>query len=125
MKLGQVVGSPKEIKNFIRGSGLNVKDLIEIPERQIRTIWFAVASAIVLTASVLSVVVPSMGPSGRVLAFIGGSAAAIWLAVIVHIRYKTAWGASAIIIGSVALLLVAAGLIGPLDVLKHMRDIGR
>jgi hypothetical protein len=124
MKLGPVVGSPKEIKNFIRGSGLNIKDLIEVPARQIPTIWVAVASAIVLAASAISVVVPSIGPSGRVLAFIGGSAAAIWLAVIVHIRYKTAWGASAIIIGSVALLLVSAGLIEPLDVLKHVRDIG-
>jgi peptidoglycan/LPS O-acetylase OafA/YrhL len=123
MKLGKVEGSPQEIRNFIQDSGLNVQDYLERPEKKLGAIWFVLPSSIVLIAAAVSVLIPSFGPSGRVLAFIGGCAASIWLAVVVHVRYKSAWASSTIVIGSVVLLLVAAGLIGPLDVLKQLREI--
>ena len=123
MRLGKVVGSPKEIRNLIKDSGLNIQDFLEKPERQIGTIWFVLPPAIVLIAATISVLIPSIGPSGRVLTFVMGSGASIWLAVNVHIRFKSAWAASTIVIGSVALLLVAAGLIAPLDMLKQLREI--
>jgi hypothetical protein len=123
MRLGKVVGSPKEIRNLIEDSGLKIPDYLEKPERQIGTIWFIVPPAIVLIAATISVLIPAIGPSGRVLAFVVGSGASIWLSVNVHIRFKSAWAASTIVIGAIALLLVSAGLVAPLDMLKQLREI--
>jgi hypothetical protein len=49
--------------------------------------------------------------------------AAIWLSVNVHIKYKSGWSAFAILTGTVALFLVADGLIAPLDLFGKLLNL--
>ncbi len=54
--------------------------------------------------------------------FLLGFSASIWLAVSVHIRFKSVWGASAVILGGLLIMLVALGVLTPSQLLEYYEN---
>ena len=113
----------KEIRDFFQNSGLKIEDYLNRPEKPLSTVLF-IMPAIAFTATAVALVLVSTSyTSLRAIFFIVGTIISIWLAINVQIRYKNILSAITIVILAVLLLLVAAGLVAPLDLLDKLRDL--
>ena len=123
MKVGGVEGSAKEIRDFFQDNGLNVEDYLERPRHPPGTGLFVLPSIITGATVVVSALVPPSNSIVRLLLFLVGLMASIWLSVNIHVKYKSAWSAFWIIVGTVALLLIADGVIAPLDLFNKLMNM--
>lgn len=123
MKMGQIEGSPEEIRDFFQNNGLNIADYIEKPEDPLKPIWLIVPAIILALAfSSLTLFAPQT-PATQNLIFLFGCGAGIWLTVSVQIKFKNTWAAGFIAIGSILIMLVAIGLITPTEMMQHLKEI--
>lgn len=51
MKIGNIEGSPTEIKDFCKNNNLDIKDLIEKPKKEINKLWIIIPSLLFLSFS--------------------------------------------------------------------------
>jgi len=113
MKIGPVEGTPEEVNDFFQNNGLNPLDYFEKPEPLLPVKWLIIPSVLFVAAfTVLALLGEDSGKTGIVL-FLAGLASSVWLAVSVHIRFKTAWGAGAIVFAGLLIMLVALGVLEP------------
>jgi asparagine N-glycosylation enzyme membrane subunit Stt3 len=123
MKFGPFEGTPEEINNFFQNNGLNISDYIALPEEPIKAIWFAIPSTLILcTLAVLTLFRPS-GASGVTFLFLIGCGGGLWLAVNTQLRFKNPWATGLIAICCLLLLLVALGVLTPIQMLEEVRSL--
>lgn len=123
MKVGQMEGSPEEIRDFFQNNGLNIADYIEKPEIPLKPVWLIVPAVILTLAfSSLSLFAPQSSAIKNLI-FLFGCGSGIWLSVSVQIKFKNTWAAGFVAIGSILIMLVAIGIITPAEMLEHLKDI--
>ena len=124
MKLGRdIEGTPEEINNFFQNNGFNVSDFITLPEEPIKTIWFVIPSILILGAIAALTLFTPDDASGVIFLFLIGCAGGLWLALNVQLRFKNPWATGLIAIGSLLLLLVALGVITPIQMLQEVKSL--
>ncbi|WP_299176350.1 hypothetical protein [uncultured Neptuniibacter sp.] len=122
MKIGPVEGTPEEVNNFFQNNGLNPLDYFEKPESSLQTRWLIIPALLFVASFVLLALVGDDYSKTKVVLFLSGFASSVWLAVCVHIRFKTAWGAGAIIFAGLLIMLVALGVLEPKQLTEYYQN---
>ncbi|MBC8412657.1 MAG: hypothetical protein ISR96_03795 [Nitrospira sp.] len=122
MKIGPVEGTPEEVNNFFQNNGLNPLEYFEKPETSLQTRWLIIPSAFFVALFILLAFVGDNYSKTKIVLFLSGFASSVWLAVCVHIRFKTAWGAGAIILAGLLIMLVALGVVKPEQLTEYYQN---
>jgi len=123
MKFGPVEGTSEEIKNFFQDNGLNAADYFTPPEPPIKTVWFLIPAVFIVCAfAVLTLITPS-SKAVATFVFLFGCAAALWLAVNVQIRLKSFCVTGIVLVGCLLIMLVALGVLTPLQMFEEMKAL--
>jgi hypothetical protein len=121
VKLGPLEGTPDEVRDFFKNNGLNVTDFFEIPDAPIRKRWFVVTSVgFIITVAIL-VLSPSLSPAQQKFCFVVACSFAIWLAVVVQLRFKSVWATGIVVVGTLLLALVSLGVVTPTQMLDEIK----
>lgn len=123
MKIGNTEGTPEEIKDFFQNNSLNIIDYLEKPEQPLKPVWFIVPVSLVIAALLCLTLLAPTQTSLRTLVFLLGCSAGFWLAVNVQIRFKNAWATFFVAVGAVLVMLVAIGIVAPLDMVKYLKEL--
>ena len=122
MKIGPVEGTPEEVNNFFQNNGLNPLDYFEKPESSLQTRWLIIPAVLFVALFVLLALAGDDYSKIKVVLFLSGFASSVWLAVCVHIRFKTDWGSSAIILAGLLIMLVALGVLEPKQLTEYYQN---
>lgn len=123
MKFGPIQGTPAKIKNFFQDNGLNAADYFSPPGSRIKLIWVVVPSACVICALALPTWFTRLSTAAARFTFLIGCAAALWLAVTVHLRFKNRTATGIVVLGCLLLMLVAFGAATPLQLLEEVKSL--
>jgi uncharacterized membrane protein len=123
MKIGNTEGTPEEIKDFFENNSLNIIDYLEKPDQPLKPVWFIVPVSLVIAALLCLTLLAFTLTSVRTLVFLLGCSAGFWLAVNVQIRFKNAWATFFVAVGTVLVMLVAIGMVAPIDMLQHLKEL--
>ena len=126
MKIGNIDGTPKEIRDLFEGSNLQLTDYIEAPLQPSPKRW--IIAPAVLFAVVLGLVIAVPGLSTRwVLGLLVlGLACDGWLAVALHLSFRNQVVTWMVLTLGLVLLLMSSGILLPKDaldvLLKHKSE---
>lgn len=123
MKIGNVEGSPEEITDFFQDNGLNMADYLEKPDSPMKSAWFIAPVPVIIGSIFWLVLFAPSSSSMKTFLFIIGCCAGLWLAASVQIRYKNTVAAIIIALGIILLMLVALGVITPLEMFQHAKEL--
>ncbi|SDY44112.1 hypothetical protein [Nitrosomonas sp. Nm33] len=113
MKIGPVEGTPEEVNNFFQNNGLNPLDYFQKPEPALQKRWLIIPSVLFVVSFTVLVFVTDEHTKIRIMLFLFGFCSSLWLAVSIHIRFKSAWGSGSIILAGLLIMLVALGVLKP------------
>lgn len=124
MKIGDVEGTPEEIRNFLyQDEDFDLSAYVS-PEKQLPRRWLIIPSiGFILCLGVLTL---SSGLPSGVRNFISllGGACVLWIGVSAHIRFKISWSfIGIIIIFALLILMVGLGDITPSELLNYYKEI--
>ena len=125
MKLSNAEGTPEELSNFFQNNGLNPADYFQALEAPLATVWIIVPAIIVFVALAILALVSPFGNNYLRFTFVMACLAALWLGVAIQIRYKNEWATGFVIIGCLALTLVAIGVLSPLEAFNEAKALKR
>jgi len=123
MKLGKMEGTPEEIRDFCQNNGLNIEDYLEKVEKPINRYMFICPLIIYLLFIILLTTISAVSNGWRTVMFLIGCCCSLWLAVAVQIRFKNTWATFFIILCGISFMLVALGVISPLELLDKAREL--
>jgi hypothetical protein len=123
MKIGTLEGSPQEIKDLVDNHGLRIEDYLETPTGALAKRWLLAPAGVVALSLILMAVIPGLSHQALILLFVLGLAGGTWLTVAVEIRFRNTVATSAVAIGVLLALLVAAGLIAPRETIDELRKL--
>ena len=118
MKLGDLEGTPEEIKDFFENNGLALNDYFQPPDKPIHPAWLLIPAIIV----VISVLWPNFADRTppQTLPFLLGSLGIVWLTISLQIRYKQIAVSSIAAFGCIAVLVVSYRLLTPLEAIQQL-----
>ncbi len=119
MKIGPVEGTSEEVNDLFQNNGLNLSEYLEKPETPLSNICLILPSLIFVACFGVLTLSENISENWRIFLFLFGFASSVWLGVSVHIRFKSAWGAGAVILAGLLIMLVALGVIEPKELLDH------
>ncbi len=122
MKIGPLEGTPEEVNNFFQNNGLNPLDYFEKPEPFLQTRWLIIPAVLFFASFIFLALVADDFSKTKIVLFLSGFASSVWLAVCVHIRFKTAWGSGAIIFAGLLIMLVALGVVKPEQLTEYYQN---
>lgn len=125
MKIGNVEGTPEEVRDFFENNGLNPSDYFEQPEPQLNKVWLMAPGLVSLICALLLVALEPTFDKLKITVFLIGLSAIVWLSVSVHIRFKSVWGSGAIILCGLLILLVALGVMEPAQLTDYFGKLGK
>lgn len=125
MKIGNVEGTPEEVRDFFENNGLNPSDFFEQPEPQLDKVWLIVPGVASLICALLLVALGPTFDKLKITVFLIGLSTIVWLSVSVHIRFKSGWGSGAIILCGLLILLVALGVMQPAQLTDYLGKLGK
>ncbi len=123
MKIGKMEGSPEEIRDFFQNNGLNIINYIERPEPPLKPVWFILPACLVIASLICLTLVAPIRTSIQTLLFLLGCGAGIWLAVNVQIRFRNAWATVFVAVGTVLIMLVAIGMVTPIEMIQYLKEL--
>lgn len=119
MKLGPVEGTHEEVINFFENNGLNIQDYFQKPKPELAVTWL-ITPALIIVISFITLSLLGIGYDElKIILFSIGFSSSVWLAVSVHIRFKTSWGAGAIVLAGLLIMLIALGVLKPEQMTKY------
>ena len=123
MKIGTMEGTPEEIRNFCENNGLNIADYIEKPEKPINRSMFIGSLCLYVVFIILLTTVSGVSNGWRTVMFLTGCCCSLWVAIAVQIRFKNTWATFFIILCGISFMLVALGVISPIELLDKAREL--
>lgn len=123
MKFGPAEGTPEEIRDFVENTGLKFSDYFVLPEPPLNPIWLVLPAVLYMIAILLLGLKVGPPESAPWVIFLSGCGVTVWLVTAVQVRFRHAWASAIVAIGCVALLLVAFGLLTPLDAVKELKSL--
>jgi hypothetical protein len=123
MKIGEMEGTPEEIRDFCQNNGLNIAEYLEKPEKPLNRLLFITPSCLYVIFVVLLSTISNASDGWRNFIFLFGCCCSLWLAVNVQIRFKNIVATSFILIGGISFMLVALGVISPMQLLNEAKEL--
>jgi len=123
MKIGSVEGTPEEIRDAFENHGLNLEDYLEKPKPQLSNVWIFLPAGLLVAALISLVLLAPLSNTVLLLLFLSGAAGICWLSASVQIKFQNTWATTFVGIGTLLMLLVAAGLIAPKETIEAIRDL--
>lgn len=123
MKYGKAEGTPEEISNFYENSGLKLAEYLK-PERPLKPIWL-IAPGFFIVVCLAGLTLCALSTGVRSFVFLLGCGAGIWLAVALQIRFKNTWAAVFAVVGTLLLMLVAIGVVQPVEMIQYFKDFNK
>jgi len=123
VRLGNAEGTPQEFTNFFQDNGLDPSNFFQKVEDTISTKW-VIIPAILIFISVLGIWLFSedyihyQWPT-----FLFGCLCVVWLGVSIHLRFKQFGVTTVALVGCLAVLLVAYGLITPIEAIEQLKQL--
>ena len=121
MKFGHLEGTSEEINNFFEDNGLNAANYFQPIDKPIHFAWLVVPALVVVVCVVLLWVTITANPKHQWLCFLLGCLAVVWLGSTLQIRYKQPVVTGFAAIGCLAVLVVAFGLLTPLEAIEQLK----
>lgn len=125
MKLGPFDGSTKEFNDLVENHGFNPENFLQDTKQNLNNIWIIIPIISFIIAFTFLTLFPPQNTDFQTLIFLLGCCAGIWLSVSVQIKSKNFYATSVVAIGSVLIMLVAIGLITPIEMVEHLKEIGK
>jgi hypothetical protein len=122
MKFGPLEGTEEEVNNLFQNNGLNLSEYIVKPDVPLKKIWLISPSTALVACFGVLTLSDSLSNSVKVFVFLLGFSASVWAAVSVHIRFKSAWGSGAVTLAGLLIMLVALGVISPVELLEYYKN---
>ncbi len=122
MKIGNVEGTPKQIKDFFEDHGLSAKDYFIPPPKRMSREWLLVAVGFYVLAMALLALLPVTEEWQRLL-FLLGCAAATWVACAVQMRFGNAFATGAVLVMGLLLMMVAYKVITPREFYGEVQQL--
>lgn len=122
MKIGPVEGTPEEVNDLFENHGLDLSAYIEKPDGPLQKIWLIIPSACLVVCFGILSFVNSLPDGGKIFIFLLGFCSCVWLGICIHIRFKSSWGAGAVILAGLLIMLVALGVLSPAELLEHYKS---
>lgn len=120
MKYGdEIEGTPEEIRDFFQNYGLNIEEYLEKSEKPLSRYLFICPSCLYVVPIILLTTVSDLSNGLRTLIFLFGCCCSLWLAVSVQIRFKNTWATAFIVLCGISFMLVALGVISPVELLDQ------
>lgn len=123
MKIGKMVGSPEEIRDFIENNGLNIEDYLELPQSRPKLVWSIPPVCLFIVVLCWLTLFPPTSIALQTFIFLIGCLGAIWLAVNVQIRFQNTWATTFLVVGTVLIMLVAIGVLSPEELIQQLKEI--
>lgn len=119
MKVGSVEGTSEEVNNLFQNNGLNLTEYLQKPEAPLSITWLITPSVFFVICFGGLSLFRIASENWKIFIFLIGLSSSVWLGVSVHIRFKSSWGATAIILVGLLIMLVALGVIEPKELLEY------
>jgi len=119
MKLGDIEGTPEEVKDLFESNGLTLSEYLVKPDVPLKKVWLILPSTVLVACFGVLTLSNSLSNSVKVFVFLLGFSASAWAAVSVHVRFKLAWGSGFVILAGLLIMLVAIGAISPEELLEY------
>lgn len=123
MKIGPVEGTVEEVNNLFQNNGLNLSEYLEKPEVPLDKIWLILPPALLVISFGVLTLFDTLSSNVKIFIFLLGFSASVWTGVCIHIRFKSGWGAGAVILAGLLIMLVALGVIAPGELLEHYKSV--
>ncbi|PQJ85892.1 hypothetical protein [Photobacterium phosphoreum] len=125
MKVGQLEGTPEEIKNLVENHGLNLNDYLIKPDKPICLKW-VIAPSIGFSISLICTYIFGTSSEDEFIGnlfFLLTMGLALWLTVVIQIRHKNIWASSLSIFVLLLLSLVSLGVMQPYDLIIYIEKL--
>jgi tellurite resistance protein TehA-like permease len=122
MRLGPAEGTKEEITGFFQDNGMKASDYFQMPKAQIKPVWLVISVLCIVAMLGALTLLESLSTGQQTFVFLVGCAAVLWLAIIVHLRFKQAGVTGIVAIGGLLLMLVALGVITPTQMLNEVKS---
>lgn len=122
MKLGQLQGTQEEITDFIQNNGLNVKDYFLMPDPTIKAVWLVIPAFLFFATFGVLTLLESLNAGQQKFVFLIGCAASVWLATVVHLRFKHTIATCIVVIGCLLIMLVGLGDMSPTQMYEEIKS---
>lgn len=113
----KVEGSAQEIRDLVFNKDSNLDQFTKLRVR-----WIVTPVVALILVLLTQVWTRDVSPELRTALFLVGAALAIWVTVSVQLRYNSKGATIATAVGSLVLLLLASGVITPIDLYKYLQD---
>ena len=123
MKIGNMEGSPKEIRDLLDDHDMRLADFLAKPEEPLAPGWIIVPAVLIVIALVCLALIPDIPKAARMLLFLLGNCTAIWLGISILVRFKNGWAGAMAVVGVLIVMLIAAGFISPVDSLDAIKKM--
>ena len=120
MKIG-IEGTSEEIKGLFQNDG-STKDYFKKPEKPLSRTLFIVPSCSYIVSIILLTPVLGVPEGWHTFIFLIGCCCSSWLAVCLQIRFKNPFATSFIAIFGIAFMLVALGVLSPVELLDKAKN---
>jgi tellurite resistance protein TehA-like permease len=121
VKIGNLEGTPEEIRDLFIATDTQLADYLEKPEDPLKPIWLIVPVLLFACTAIALVIASAVPKSVLLLLFLLGACAVVWLAIVIQIRFKNPWATSVAAVGGLLMLLVAAGFMTPKDTVDAIK----
>lgn len=109
-------GEPVDLKNFLEGSGISQKDLIQLPDNKtVSPKWFTICLLVFLMCLGI-IVFYGEEEVWNNIAFLIGIVDALCASVFTYHKCKSSYTSILVLVGSIIILLVAVGIVTPKDI---------
>jgi hypothetical protein len=119
MRIGNIEGTPQEIKDLCENHGLNLEDYLEKPESTLNIVWLIIPSCTLMA----SIILEAFYQKYILIWFLIGGGSLTWLGGGTYVKFKNPWTTGVVVIGGLMLLLVAGGFILPEEVPKILKGL--
>ena len=123
MKFGKLEGTSQEIGDFFENNGLDASHYFQKVEAPVHIAWVAVPAVLVLVSMLAVWQIVATDGRYQWLAFLVGCLSTVWLGAAVQLRHKQAMVTGLATAGCLAVLVVAFGLLTPLEAIEQLKQL--
>jgi len=121
VRIGNIDGTPEEIRDLCELHNLSVANFIDAPPRRSHWGWVILPAAGIVLVLVIILFAPVLKPRTILICLTLGAGFDIWLASTVHLSFRNTFVTWLVLIGGFVLLLMACGVMLPEDVLDLLK----
>lgn len=125
MKVGNLNGTPEEIKDFIANQGLDINSLLNIPPPKPKIYWLIFSVLLFCVFVLIITVFENLSPNYFSLMVLGGFGSAIWMAACLQIRYNNLKLTLLVLFLTLILLLMATRAISLYEAFEYLKELQR